>query len=57
MDPKYKPEEPFLSEYNYDRWYENEESSDLTKADETSTDLSQMPRLEGAEEEVKEEKR
>ena len=54
MDPQYKPEELFLEEYNYEGWYENEESSDTTKTDETSTDLPQMPTLEGDEEEVKE---
>ena len=30
MDPKYKPKELFLEEYNYDGLSENEESSDTT---------------------------
>ena len=41
---KYDPINLFLETYNYDNWFENEES----------VDLSDMPPLEGDEEEVKE---
>ena len=43
--------------YNYDSWFENEESYDTTsrKSDkEESIDLSDMPPLKGDKEEVKE---
>ena len=49
MDLKYKPEELLLKEYKYDGWSDTtrtsdkEEPSNTTKADETSTDLSQLP--------------
>ena len=46
MDPKYKPKELFLEEYNYDGWCENEELFDTRKTDEKSTDLPPMPPLE-----------
>ena len=28
MDPKYDPESLFLKTYNYDPWFQNEESAD-----------------------------
>ena len=40
----------FLETYNYDLWFENEEPTDWEK----SVDLSDIPPLEGVEEEVKE---
>ena len=43
--------------YNYDSWFENEESYDRTSrksGKEESIDLSDMPPLEGDKEEVKE---
>ena len=40
----------FLETYNYDLWFENEELTDWEK----SVDLSDIPPLEGVEEEVKE---
>ena len=44
MGNKYDPINLFLETYNCDNWFENEES----------VDLSDMPPLEGDEEEVKE---
>ena len=49
MDPKYKPEELLLEEYKHDGWSDKkrksdkEEPSNTTKANETSTDLPQLP--------------
>ena len=54
---KYDPINLFLETYNYNVWFENEESSDATKTDEKSTDLPPMPPLESDEEEAKERKR
>ena len=53
---KYDPIDLFLGTYNYDVWFENEESAETTrKCDKKeSVDLSDMPPLEGDEEEVKE---
>ena len=55
MKHKYEPKKLFLETYNYDVWFENQESSDTKrKSDkEESVDLSYMPSLEG-DEEVKE---
>ena len=50
---KYGPINLFIETYNYDVWFENEESTDTTsrKSDKhKSADLSDMPPLEGAEE-------
>ena len=44
----------FLEAYNYDVWFESEESSDTLKTYNKSDGLSAMPPLEGEEEEVKE---
>ena len=46
MDNKYDPINSFLEAYNYDVWFESEESSDATKTDEKSTDLPPMLPLE-----------
>ena len=43
-----------MMSYNYDVWFQSEESPDTTKTDEKSTDLKPMPLLEGDEEEIKE---
>ena len=51
---KYDPINLFLEAYNYDVWFESEESSDTTKTDEKFTDLPPIPPLEGDEEKVKE---
>ena len=50
MESKYKPKKLFLETYNYDGWSENEESTDIKEF----LDLSDMPPLDGDEEEVKE---
>ena len=49
IELKYDPTNLFLKTYNYELWFENEESTDR----EESLDLSDMPPLEGNEEEVK----
>ena len=56
MEHKYDPTNLFLETYNYGPWFENEEATDTTrKSDkEEFVDLSDMPLLEGHEEEVKE---
>ena len=46
--------EIIMMSYNYDVWFQSEESPDTTKTDEKSTDLKPMPLLEGDEEEIKE---
>ena len=51
---KYDPINLFRETYNYDVWFQSEESPDTTKTDEKSTDLKPMPLLEDDEEEVKE---
>ena len=51
---KYDPINLFRETYNYDVWFQSEESPDTTKTDEKSTDLKPMPLLEGDEEEIKE---
>ena len=53
---KYDPINLFLEAYNYDVWFESEESSNTTKTDEKFTDLPPKPPLEGDEEKVKEKK-
>ena len=57
MNRKYEPEKLFLEAYNYNSWYEKEESTvkEESTNDEESTDteksvdLSYMPSLEGNE--------
>ena len=49
IELKYDPTNLFLKTYNYELWFENEETTDR----EESLDLSDMPPLEGNEEEVK----
>ena len=49
IELKYDLTNLFLKTYNYELWFENEESTDR----EESLDLSDMPPLEGNEEEVK----
>ena len=53
MDHKYKPEELFLEEYNYDDWSDTKKKkSDKEKSsNEKSTDLLPIPPLECDEEE------
>ena len=48
MKYKHDPKKLFLETYNYDDWFENEESSYTTrKSDkEESIDLSDIPQLE-----------
>ena len=55
MELKYDPKKFFLKAYNYDMWFENEESTYTTrKSDkEESVELSHRPPLEG-DEKVKE---
>ena len=57
MEPKYGPKKLFLKKYNYDNWFENEESTDKEELTDKkdSLDLFDMLLLEG-DEEVKEEK-
>ena len=52
MERNYNPIDLFLKTYNYDIWFETEETSDTTrKSDkEESVNLSDMPPLEGDEE-------
>ena len=50
IEVKYDPNNLFLKSYNYSLWFENEESTDR----EGCADLSDMPPVEGDEEEVKE---
>ena len=56
MNNRYKPIKLFIEGYNYNDWYKNVESSDKEKLSdkEELVDLSDMPPLEGDEEEVKE---
>ena len=57
MNRKYEPEKLFLEAYNYNSWYEKEESTvreESTNEEEStdtekSVDLSYMPSLEGNE--------
>ena len=55
MDPKYDPESLFLKTYNFDSWFENEESTDKEESiyKEESTHAQPMPPLESDEQEVK----
>ena len=55
---KMKLKKLFLKAYNYDVWFENEESTDKEDStdDKKSADLYDIPPLEGNEEEVKERK-
>ena len=69
MKHKYDSKKLFLETYSYDvlsetkelsdatRKSDKEKSSDTTKTDKKSTDLPQVPTLEGNEEELKEGKR
>ena len=50
----YNPINLFLETYNYDVWFESEESPDKTKTNKKSTHLPPMPPLEKDQEEVKE---
>ena len=50
---KYDPINLLFKAYNYDVWFESEESPDTTKTDKKSTDFPPMQLLEG-DEEVKE---
>ena len=50
----YNPINLFLETYNYDVWFESEESPDKTKTNKKSTHLPPMPPLEEDQEEVKE---
>ena len=52
MELKYDPDNLFCETYNYDDWFENEESTDITR--ESDKEESDMPPLEGDEIEVKE---
>ena len=56
--PEHKPEKLLFEGYNYDDWYENVESIDKKELNdsEESADLSDMPPVEGDEEDVKEKK-
>ena len=51
MGNKYDPINLILETYNYNIWFENEESDDTTSR---KSDLSDMPPIEGDKEEVKE---
>ena len=51
MGNKYGPINLILETYNYNIWFENEESDDTTSR---KSDLSDMPPIEGDKEEVKE---
>ena len=53
MGNKYDPINLILETYNYNIWFENEESDDTTSR---KSDLSDIPPIEGDKEEVKEEK-
>ena len=59
MEPKYDPDNLFLKTYNYDEWFENEESTDKEESsdEEESVDLSDMPALNGDDEVKKENKK
>ena len=53
MGNKYGPINLFREQYNYDIWFENKESANITsrKSDkEESVNLSEMPTLEGGKE-------
>ena len=48
MEPKYDSDNLFLKTYNYDAWFENEQSTDGTKDSvKELLDISNMPALEG----------
>ena len=67
VDKKYDPSNLFIKDYKYDKWYKNDEEKSKSQPEETiadkvklrrqkayDEDLSDMPPLEGDEEEVKE---
>ena len=54
MNSKYNPKKLFIKIYNYNDWYEYEESSD--KKESSDKEKSDMPPLDGDEKEVKEKK-
>ena len=56
MEHKYKPKSLFLKACNYDLCLENEKSTDKKDLNDKneSVDLSDMPPMEGDEEEIKE---
>ena len=54
LDNNYDPTNSFLETYDYDIWFENEESADATKGcQKKSADLLSMLPLETDKEEVK----